>query len=86
MKYLLLLFITSLGFADIIKVKVEGMTCESCVKSIKSKFEKVEGVSSTEVSLKEKLVTIEADPKVDDETVKSTIASAGYKVTDISRN
>ena len=86
MKYLILLLITSLVLADTVKVKVEGMTCESCVSRIKSKFENIEGVTSTEVSLKEKLVTLEADPNVNDETVRSTITSAGYKVTEISRN
>jgi copper chaperone len=49
-----------------IKLKIEGMTCEHCVINVKSAIAEVPGVTGqVEVSLakKEALVSGEADPK-----------------------
>eukprot|EP00092_Neocalanus_flemingeri_P008298 GFUD01008946.1.p1 GENE.GFUD01008946.1~~GFUD01008946.1.p1 ORF type:complete len:1309 (+),score=286.74 GFUD01008946.1:691-4617(+) len=45
-------------------VHIEGMSCQSCVRNITGKVEEIEGVQSCDVSLEDKLATIEFDPQV----------------------
>ena len=60
-------------------IKIEGMMCEHCVMHVKSALEKVAGVSSVSVSLKEGEATIEGNDIKDEELAKA-VKDAGYKV------
>jgi len=42
---------------------VKGMTCSGCVANVSNKLNKIDGVKSCKVSLKEKTAKIEFDPK-----------------------
>ena len=42
-------------------IKVNGMTCMGCVNSVKNVLEKMPGVSSADVSLEQKQVTVAYD-------------------------
>ena len=62
--------------------KIDGMTCGSCVKMIKSKVCQMEGVKSCEVKIGEMVLT--SDAKLDEAKIKEAVTSAGdYKVTDV---
>ncbi len=41
-----------------LELKIEGMTCQHCVASVKNALEKVAGVTKAEVDLEGKKVTI----------------------------
>ncbi len=60
---------------------VLGMTCLGCVRSVKGVLERVAGVQSVEVSLKDGTATVSFDPTLTRiETLKSAIVDAGYDV------
>lgn len=42
---------------------VKGMTCSNCVRHVKGALEKLEGISSVAVKLREGEVTVEHDPQ-----------------------
>ena len=64
-----------------VQLAVEGMSCPPCEKAVKSSMTALAGVSSVEVSLERKLVTVGYDPaKVDLPAMKAAIEAAGYTV------
>ncbi len=44
-----------------VELKVEGMTCQGCVRSIQRKLSKVTGVESAQVDLEANKATVEYD-------------------------
>lgn len=62
-------------------VKISGMTCMGCVKSVKNVLEKISGVNSADVSLEGKQVTIQYDAsKINENQFKEAIVGAGFEV------
>lgn len=61
-------------------IKIEGMMCEGCVKSVKEALEKVPGVTSVEINLKKGTATVLQDGASDDALVKAVV-DAGYRGT-----
>ena len=58
---------------------VEGMSCEHCVKAVKSAVGALPGVSSVAVDLKAKTVTVEHNPATTTlEAIKIEIEDQGY--------
>ncbi len=64
-----------------VKLKVDGMTCGGCVKSIQNALSNRDGVSKAEADLDSKMVSIEFDAGViqRDGLVKA-IEDAGFDV------
>ncbi len=62
---------------------VEGMMCQMCVKHVKAALEKIEGVSSVEVSLETNTASDSAEPPADEEALEKAVSDAGYKVTGV---
>jgi copper ion binding protein len=60
-------------------LKVEGMTCEHCVKHVKEALEGVAGVKSAKVSLKDKSASVNHSDGVSLETLKAAVTEAGYE-------
>lgn len=66
---------------EVLNLKVEGMTCQHCVKSVKSSITALPGIKNIDVSLSENKVTLEFDSgKVSLEKIISAITEEGYKV------
>jgi len=64
-----------------IVLKVEGMSCNHCVKAVEGSVGKLSGVTAVEVNLAEGLVNVEYDKnQVTLETIKDTIDDQGYDV------
>ncbi|PZP53567.1 MAG: heavy metal transporter, partial [Azospira oryzae] len=60
---------------------VKGMTCQGCVKSVRTVLEKIEGVGHVDVSLEKGEASIEYDPiRTNDEALRAAIEGAGYEV------
>ena len=87
---LLTLFLTFSIRAKTIEVEVHGLTCALCVDTLNRKFNKMDGVSRVEVSMKLKKIRLEIEshpPSI--EVIKQTILAAGFtpiKVTEISND
>lgn len=60
-------------------IRVEGMTCQSCVKNIESRIGQVQGVKLIQVSLEEKLATVEFDTPLNVEILAESISDMGFE-------
>ncbi|MGV2928471.1 copper chaperone CopZ [Macrococcus capreoli] len=61
-------------------LKVEGMTCGHCKKSVEGAVSELEGVKSAAVDLEAANVTIEHEESVSVDTMKAAIEDQGYDV------
>ena len=62
-------------------LNVEGMSCSHCENRVKNAVGALSGVSSVNVSLSEKTVSVELDPSaVTEKQVKDAIEEQGYNV------
>lgn len=62
-------------------LKVNGMTCGGCVRSVKTVLESIDGVRSAEVSLDKARATVTYDPaKTDVNRMKEAVTDAGYQI------
>jgi len=62
-------------------LKVNGMSCEHCVKAVNGALGAIRGVSDINVSLKEKTVSFKHDPSLAPlEAIKAAIVEEGYEV------
>ncbi|HSA72158.1 MAG TPA: heavy metal-associated domain-containing protein [Burkholderiales bacterium] len=65
---------------DTVEMKVEGMDCEGCVKSVTRMLSAVAGVSSVDVSLAQARARVTYDPaKAGLADFKRAVERAGYK-------
>ena len=62
-------------------LKVEGMSCEHCVKAVKQAVSAIEGVASVDVDLAGGTVTVDYSPdNATIEAIKNAIEEEGYSV------
>ena len=62
-------------------LRVNGMTCGGCVRSVKNVLESIQGVSSAEVSLEKAQATVTFDPmQANLNKMKEAVTDAGYQV------
>lgn len=65
---------------ETVELKVEGMDCEGCVKSVTRMLCAVPGVASVEVSLEKQNATVSYDPaKSGVADFKRAVGRAGYR-------
>ena len=60
---------------------VTGMTCDHCVRSVTTEFEKLGGVTGVNVDLPTGAVTVTSDAPLDDESVRAAVDEAGFELT-----
>lgn len=67
--------------SDAVVLKVEGMTCAHCKNAAEKAVNALPGVSSAEVNLDEKTLTVKFDSStVGLDAIKKAIVDAGYEV------
>ena len=65
---------------ETVELKVEGMDCEGCEKSVTRMLSGVPGVASVDVSLAQARAKVTYDPaKADVAQMKRAVERAGYK-------
>lgn len=62
-----------------ITLKIEGMSCQHCVKSVQQALDRIESVRSAAVSIGSVTVDVN-DPAVNKNMIVKVIQDAGYKV------
>ncbi|MDR1509708.1 MAG: copper chaperone CopZ [Synergistaceae bacterium] len=68
---------------EIVTLKVEGMSCDHCVKAVTSSVGGLDGVESVNVSLDAGTVEVKFDrSKVSLDRIKSEIEDQGYDVAE----
>jgi copper ion binding protein len=60
-------------------LKIEGMSCEHCVKYVTGALQGLSGVKSAEVSLAAKSALVEHNESVSLEALKAAVTEAGYE-------
>jgi copper chaperone len=60
--------------------RVPDVSCQHCVSAITSELTKIDGVSSVNVDIDRKIVTVQADESVTDQQLREGIDEAGYEV------
>ena len=63
-------------------VRIEGMHCKNCVKSVTEAINRLEGASAR-VSLGEKKAVVSYDRPLDDAALKEAVERAGFQVVSI---
>ncbi len=73
--------------AESVTVKVNGLVCDFCARSIEATMKKRPDVSGVHVDLDkgEVHLRLKADAKLDDPTLTKLIVDSGYAVTGIER-
>jgi copper chaperone CopZ len=73
--------------AERVTVKVNGLVCDFCARSIEAMMKKRPDVSGVHVDLDkgEVHLALKADATLDDPTLRKMITDSGYTVTGISR-
>ena len=63
-------------------IKVDGMSCGGCVKSVTGVLAALDGVAKAEVSLEQKQAVVEFDAgKLTREQLKTVIEDAGFEAS-----
>ncbi|BAS26552.1 heavy-metal-associated domain-containing protein [Limnochorda pilosa] len=61
--------------------RIEGMTCDHCVRAVTKAIESLPGVKRALVSLSEGKAVVSLDPaQVTDEQIREAVAEEGYRV------
>jgi len=61
-------------------VKIKGMSCQHCVKTVKKTLEEIDGISNVAVDLTSGEATFEETHPVDRELIRERIKKAGFEV------
>jgi copper ion binding protein len=63
-------------------IPIEGMSCMSCVATVKKTLSGMDGVKEVNVSLKDKNATVKFDPKkISSEQLQEAVNKLGYKAS-----
>ena len=68
----------------ITRARVEGMTCQHCVRAVFTALGGVEGISRADVSIGQ--ISVEHDGSVTMDALKAAIELAGYRLIDGETN
>ncbi len=63
----------------IIRIRVNGMSCGHCAKSVQGSLEQISGVEAVEVNLQEKIATITSSTVISEHLIKNAIEEEGYE-------
>ena len=61
-------------------VKIEGMHCDHCAKTVEEKISTIEGVKKVKVNLNKKEAAITADNNIDTKLIKEVLKETDFKV------
>jgi copper ion binding protein len=61
-------------------IKVEGMSCDHCVKRITNAINEIEGAKCLNISLGHKTVEVQCDNEDTLSKIEASITDAGYEV------
>ncbi len=61
-------------------LKIEGMMCEGCVKTVRESLEKTDGVTSVDVNLKKGTAVVEHDGTSDEALIRAVV-DAGFRAS-----
>lgn len=63
-------------------IRVDGMSCNNCVKHVSEALSEIPGVEHVEVSLEKAGATIQSNQDIDIEVIRTALDDAGYDLVD----
>jgi copper chaperone len=63
------------------ELRVDGMTCENCVRHVREALEKVPGVTRVDLDLNAGQATVEHDDEVEVQRLALAVEDEGYTAT-----
>lgn len=63
-------------------IRVDGMSCNNCVKHVSEALSEIPGVEHVEVSLEKAGATIQSSQDIDMEVIRTALDEAGYDLVD----
>lgn len=61
-------------------LKIKGMSCQHCVKSVKKTLEEIDGIADVAVDLAKGEASFEETRPVDNDLIREKIKKAGYEL------
>ena len=61
-------------------LKIKGMSCQHCVKTVKKALEEIDGISNVDVDLAKGEAIFEEVRPVDGDLIREKIEKAGYEL------
>ena len=65
---------------EIVSIKIEGMTCEHCVKAVAKALSAIDGITVQSVSLEDGVAKVSVQEGFDTEKLRNAVTEQGYKV------
>ncbi len=65
------------------KVKIEGMTCDNCTRTVKRVFSEIEGVDEVKVDLKGGFAQVKTSSEISEQAFKTALEDTAYEVVNI---
>lgn len=63
-------------------IKIQGMSCQHCVKAVENALASIEGITDIKVSLENNEAVFNAPDGLDMNLVKKAVEEEGYRVVD----
>ena len=67
-----------------VNVKIEGMTCQHCVKHVTEALQEIPGVDTVDVNLEEKRALVASQEEIARAAIDGAVKEAGYEVVDVA--
>ncbi len=67
-----------------LNIRIDGMTCDHCVKRVAQALEELPGVAQVQVRLAEHDAIVEAEAEIPRDKLDAVIADAGFEVKGVS--
>ncbi len=67
------------------KIKIEGMTCENCKRTVERLFSEIAGVDEVKVDLQNGFAEVKTSSEVPEQVFKSALEDTAYEVVDVER-
>ena len=68
-----------------IKISIDGMSCENCVRHVREALAALDGVTGVQVSLEKGEAEVQTAADLSDALIEETLDEEGYDVTAIAR-
>ena len=65
---------------EIVSIKIEGLTCEHCVKAVTKALSAIDGITVQSVSLEDGVAKVSVQEGFDTEKLRNAVTEQGYKV------
>ena len=62
------------------EVTVQGMTCQGCANTVKTKFEKIKGIDSVKIDLENKKAILETEIEIPKDSLQTVLEDTNYEV------